>query len=146
MKSLNIKKSSKESLEICSAIKLASKNTNIDENLILAIAYKESRLNFKAINTSTRDHGSMQINHATAKALKLDLHKLTTNRAYSYLQGSKVLQYFLKRYGLVEGIKRYNCGTRKSCVNYKVVIDYFLSVDILLSKNDRLYWRNLWNY
>lgn len=111
------------------AIVTASVKTGIPKHIIAAVAYKESKHDFTAVNKITLDYGALQINHRTLKSYGFNRTRLITDEVYSYVKGAEVLKYFLDRYGTVEGIKRFNCGTRKSCILKPSVISYFNDVE-----------------
>lgn len=112
--------------KIKDAVLKASKRYGLDARTILGIAIVESSLNQWAINTKTHDFGLMQVNQHNIRALKLDRNKLLNNIEYNIDSGARILSYFVRRYGELEGLCRYNVGTApvlkprqlKRCMEY----------------------------
>lgn len=123
---------------VVQSVEAAQNHTGLSKHLIKVVAYKESRLRHHVINKTTGDYGALQVHWKTAKALKIDVAKLIRDEEYSYVEGSKILKYFVDRFGLVDGIKRFNCGTRKSCINKLSVVQYFLDIEKLVAQNDHI--------
>ena len=92
--------------------------------VLQAIAFVESSYILNAINKSSNDFGIMQVNSFNIDAYNFNKRKLLTDMQYSINAGAKVFRWFYNRYPLEEAIKRYNCGTRPSCVRLPVVKQY----------------------
>lgn len=92
-----------------------------NENLILAIMKVESDFKIDAFNPASNDFGLMQINNWHVKRLSLSRSKLLSDAAYNMRHGCLILAWFVANYKLEEAVARWNCGTRKSCINIKRV-------------------------
>jgi len=95
---------------------------NIPANILAAIASVESNYKLGAINGRSGDFGIMQINLRAHR--KFDKEKLLTDLQYSVEAGAQVFLWFFKRYTLETAIKRYNCGTKRTCIRWSPVIKY----------------------
>ena len=84
----------------------------------------ESGLRINAVNKRSKDYGIGQVNEWHIKRSKLDKQRLLTDLEYSVNQAAKIYVWFEKTYPIKEAIGRYNCGTRKTCVNWKSVLQY----------------------
>jgi soluble lytic murein transglycosylase-like protein len=94
-------------------------------NLILSIIKAESDFTVGAVNGASNDYGLMQVNAWHIRRSGLDKNRLLTDVDYNIKVGVSILQYFLTRYRTVgEAVSRYNCGTRKKCVEYPGVRRY----------------------
>ena len=100
----------------------------IPANILQAIAFVESSYYLNAVNSRSKDYGLMQVNRFNIRAYGFNKKKLLTNLDYSVKAGTKVFKWFYDRYPLEEAIKRYNCGVRKQCVNYRSVKTYLRKV------------------
>jgi soluble lytic murein transglycosylase-like protein len=116
--------SSDYALRIHRAAVKASNKHEVPLGLILAIAFVESSYKLGAVNKSSNDYGIMQVNSWHIDRSNLDKQRLLTDMDYSFDQGTKILKWFYDTYPLEEAIKRYNCGTRKNCINWKKVKKY----------------------
>ena len=117
-----------KAFEITTAISEHSETYGIPGNIMAAIARVESSYNVGAVNERSSDYGLFQINEFNIKAYKLDRRKLLIDTNYSTEAGFKVFSWFYKTYPLEEAIMRYNCGTRKACINLPSVINYLKKV------------------
>lgn len=104
------------------------KKYKIPSSVVAGIIMAESGYKLNTVNLKTLDYGIMQINYKTIKAYKFDKRRLTSDLRYSLAAGVKVYAYFYKRYGLKEGVMRYNCGTKQSCVKSKSAKNYLKKV------------------
>lgn len=91
------------------AIAKTAFNHGLDAAEFRAVLVVESRLQLSAVNRRTLDYGIGQINHKTAKALNLDIVRLTTDLQYSLNAAATVLAS-MKRYDRANYICRYNVG------------------------------------
>lgn len=106
----------------------AADKYKVPANVLAAIAMTESSYILDAVNAKSDDYGLMQINKFNIKAYKFDKQRLLEDLEYSIDAGAKVFQWFYRRWKLEEAVKRYNCGTRKSCVNWKGPVSYWKKV------------------
>lgn len=110
--------------ELAEAFYRVSVEYKIPANVLQAIAFVESSYILNAINSGSNDFGIMQINEFNIRAYSFNKQRLLTDVRYSVEAGAIVFKWFYSRYPLDQAIKRYNCGTRKGCVNYKSVKKY----------------------
>jgi len=115
-------------LEIAKTAIKVSREFSIPVNIILAISYIESSYRLNAVNKNSNDFGIMQVNAYHVRVSKLDKQKLLTDLEYSFYHGVRVFSWFYHRYPLDEAIMRYNCGTRKGCIELTSVKRYLLKV------------------
>lgn len=119
--------------KIKDAVLKASKRYGLDPQTLLGIAIVESSLDQWSVNTKTQDYGLMQVNQHNIRALKLDRNKLLNNIEYNIDSGARILSYFVRRYGTLEGLCRYNVGTApvlkprqlKRCMEYVTKVQYW---------------------
>lgn len=98
----------------------------VPANALAAIAMVESSYNMKAVNKKSNDYGLFQINRFNMRAYGFDKERMFNNLNYAVESGAIVFKWFYKTYGsLEEAIKRYNCGTKKSCVNWSGPVSYW---------------------
>lgn len=101
------------------------KDYGVPCNVIVAISFVESSYVIGSYNKRSKDYGLMQVNEWHVRYKKLSKHLLLTDAAYNINEGIKIYLWFYKTYGKFEGIKRYNCGTRRACIKHKNVIRYY---------------------
>lgn len=106
-------------IEIANAIVKAASIYNIHPHLISAIARVESSYYLGAINKKSNDFGIMQVNQFNIDAYGFDKNRLLGDYDYSVQAGTAILAWFLARYPWEEAVRRYNCGTRRECINWK---------------------------
>ena len=106
--------------EIAKAVRLYCS----DVNLALSIIKAESDFKLYAVNSKSKDFGLMQISVYHVKKKQLDIEALLTSADYNIRHGCEILEWFTETYGQYEGVSRYNCGTRKSCPEWKSVRNY----------------------
>lgn len=116
--------SKKYSEEVAVSIDKYAKEYKIPPNIIAAIFMVESGYKLNSINKASSDYGIGQVNEYNIRAYKLDKMRLLTDLDYSVKWGVHVFAWFYKKYPLDTAIKRYNCGTRPSCVRIKSVKRY----------------------
>jgi soluble lytic murein transglycosylase-like protein len=105
---------------VASTIDEAADRYKVPANVLAAIAMQESSYVLSAVNARSNDYGLMQINQYNIDAYGFDKLLLLTDLKYSVDAGAKVFAWFYNRYGTVEeSVKHYNCGTKRSCVNWK---------------------------
>ena len=97
-------------------------------SVLVAIAKVESDFKPDAVNNASNDYGIMQINKYNIRAYKMDIEKLITDFDYGIEAGARVYSWFYYKYTLDESIKRYNCGTKRSCTELKSVKRYLRMV------------------
>lgn len=115
-------------ISIASLIDQAADRYKVPANVLAAIAMQESSYILGAINKHSNDYGMFQINKFNIDAYGLSKERLLTDLEYSIDKGAFIFSWFYKRYKLTDAVKRYNCGTRKSCVNWKGPNYYLLRV------------------
>lgn len=106
----------------------AANKYKVPANVLAAIAMQESSYRLNAINSRSDDYGMFQINMFNIKAYGFNKNRLLTDLAYSVDCGAFIFAWFYKRYKLSESVRRYNCGTRKSCINWKGPRNYWKRV------------------
>lgn len=110
--------------KLINAASNASMKHSVPIRFILAIAFIESSYRLNAYNPKSNDFGLMQINKWHVKRSKLDKTRLLTDMYYNMDHGARIFSWFYRKYPLEEAVGRYNCGTRKSCINNKAVLQY----------------------
>jgi hypothetical protein len=118
----------KNAIEIGSIIRKYSTEFNIPFQVMSAIAMTESSYRLNVKNQNSNDYGIFQINQENINYYKFDKQKLLNDLDYSIKSGFIVFNWFYNQYPLNEAIKRYNCGTSKDCINWKVVKNYLTKV------------------
>jgi soluble lytic murein transglycosylase-like protein len=116
--------SAQYAFELAKSINKAADKYKVPANVLTAIAMLESSYVLNAVNISSNDYGLFQINMFNIKAYEFNIPLLLTDLDYSVDSGAIVFQWFYKRYKLDDAIKRYNCGTRNSCVDWEVAKKY----------------------
>lgn len=106
----------------------AEKKFGVPAYILQAIAFVESSYIVNAVNKSSDDYGIMQINEYNIKAYGFVKFRLLTEMDYSINAGAEVFKWFYDRYPLEEALMRYNCGTLKSCVEWKSVRNYLKKI------------------
>ena len=76
-------------------ITAAATKYGLDRSILSCVLKIESTYNYKAVS-STRDHGIGQINEATAKGFRIDVKRLTSDRAYSVDRAAYVLAHYMQ--------------------------------------------------
>jgi len=110
---------------IAKTISKSCKQYHIPCNIYTAILAQESMF-----RTSPKggDHGMSQIYHVTAKAYKLNKHRLKRDFKYAIKAGAMILSDFKKRYKDREPLfwwTRYNSSKTKHRVKYKKLVDRY---------------------
>lgn len=109
---------------LAASIAINCKNFNVNAKVMQAILMLESGYKLGSYNRYSKDYGVGQISLYNIHAYNIDVMRLMFDLNYSVYWSVKVFSWFYHRYPLNEAIKRYNCGTRKSCVNWKSVRRY----------------------
>lgn len=91
----------------------------VPANVLAGLFRVESTYILNSTNKKSNDYGIGQINIFNIKAYKLDKALLLNDLEYSIDKSFMVFKWFYVRYPLEEAVKRYNCGTRKNCINWK---------------------------
>ena len=111
----------------------------LNENLVLSIIRVESNFKIKAYNPRSADYGLMQVNNWHVKRKALSKQKLLLDASYNMKHGCDILRYFVTRYSnMEEAIKRYNCGTKASCVEWDGPKKYLKKVLTFKKKLDKM--------
>lgn len=111
----------------------------LNENLVLAIIRVESNFKIGAVNRHSSDYGLMQVNDWHVRKKSLSTQKLLADASYNMKHGCDILRYFTTRYNnMDEAIKRYNCGTKASCVQWDGPKKYLKKVLTFKKKLDKM--------
>lgn len=97
---------------------------SVGVNTVLAIIKIESDFIVGAFNNKSNDYGLMQINQWHVDQKGLSVKRLITDIEYNMRHGCTILGWFVEKYGLAEGVARYNCGTKRKCIEWKAVKRY----------------------
>ena len=103
--------------------------------IMAAIFRVESNYKLNAINHNTKDFGIGQVNAYHIMHSKLDAYKLLYNIEYSTYHSVRIFSWFSKTYSMPEAVMRYNCGTRKACIELPQVKLYLKKVKRFLPKS-----------
>ena len=96
-----------------------------DKNLVLAIIKVESDFRIDAKNKRSNDYGLMQINKYHVRVKKLSIKRLLNDARYNVKHGCRILSWFIgPKRDIWNAVARYNCGTRRSCPQWKRVKRY----------------------
>jgi soluble lytic murein transglycosylase-like protein len=95
-------------------------------NVFAGMIMVESSYKLDAVNKKSNDFGLCQVNIWHVKKKGLSIERLLTDVDYSVKQGAIIFSWFYKTYPTVkEAVSRFNCGTRKECIQWKKVIRYW---------------------
>lgn len=93
------------------AINSTAKAYGLPRELLQAIASVESCYGMHRYNSISHDYGLMQVNHTTAKALKLSTDRLLADDVYNLQASARVLTELRRHWPNWQC--RYNVGTRR---------------------------------